>query len=1016
MIREAAGYQMLYQERLSDAAGQGMVFVHKQSGARICVISNEDVQKVFQIAFRTIPEDSTGVAHIVEHAVFCGSEKFPVKDVFAECEKGSVKTFLNAMTYPDKTVYPVASCNDRDFQNLMELYLDSVFHPLLLEKEEIFLQEGWRYELAEQDAPLELNGIVYNEMQGAYTSPEAVLYREAEKVLYEGSSYAHDSGGSCEEIPNLTYEACLEFYRKHYHPSNSYIYLYGDLDYRETLEWLDRTYLCYYSRKETENGLHTVLAEGGLQRIEIPYPAEEDEEQSACLLQILTGSPLDVKTCTALEILAEVLVESSGAPVKQALLDAQVGLSVSGEFHCETLQPSFSIEVQDCLPGKRDVFYEIVKETLTRLVKGGLDKNSLLATINSQEFSLREAEYEHPKGVEYGVLVLNSWLYDDNAAFLWLNRLEIYKELRELVKTDYFEQLIQQRLLNIERGVLAELVPVAGLLEQKQEQAEKNLEDYKAALSEHELTVLIEKNKQLQAYQEEPDLPEHLAKMPCLTLKDINRQGKRLYNQEFSVAGDPLVWHSIPSNGILYFKCHFLLPELSKEELHRLGLLLAVLGGLDTQAYTYGELSVLARMYTGGISFYAETFASKEGPDVYTPVLAAEVRVLEGNLAEGLKLVQEILLHSRFGDLKRLKELVLQTLSQMKNDILYDSGYYARKRAMSYYAVQEQFMEQVNGLSFYEYIRTFSTASEERWEQLAVELQAVLGRILTEGTRIYDLTAEQKGLEEALVQVPVFSGKLKCVYECGEESIGQVSGAGIENSYDSLLQNCKLQEMGLEKNAKAEKVVQTRDSAYTNKDIRGHLYNEAFILPGNLQYTAMCGSFLNAGYPFSGVLDVVKNLLNTDYLYQEIRMKGGAYGYGYRLYTVSGHMVFFSDDDPNLEETYEAYEKASDYLEQLDLSQEELEKYIIGTIGQEDYPLGAKQWGEQSFNAYMNGFDEEKIQREREEIFSVTLEQLRKAGALVRAVTKQGYCCVLGSRKKIREAEARFSVVRKLQV
>lgn len=989
MIREAAGYQMLYQERLSDAAGQGMVFVHKQSGARICVISNEDTQKVFQIAFRTIPEDSTGVAHIVEHAVFCGSEKFPVKDVFAECEKGSVKTFLNAMTYPDKTVYPVASCNDRDFQNLMELYLDSVFHPLLLEKEEIFLQEGWRYALTDVDEPLELNGIVYNEMQGAYASPEAVLYREAEKVLYEGSFYAYDSGGSCEEIPDLTYEACLEFYRKHYHPSNSYIYLYGDMDYRETLEWLNRAYLCHYNYQKPEDGLYTVPAEGGLKRIKIPYPVEEhEEEQSACLLQILTGSPLDVKTCTALEILVEVLVESSGAPVKQALLDARIGMSVSGEFHCETLQPSFSIGIQDCLPGKREVFYEIVKETLTRLVKGGLDKNSLLATINSQEFALREAEYEHPKGVEYGALVLNSWLYDDNAAFLWLNRLEIYKELRELVKTDYFEQLIQQLFLNIKRGVLAELVPVAGLLEQKQEEAEKKLEDYKAALSEQELTVLIEKNKKLQAYQEEPDLPEHLAKMPCLTLNDINRQGKRLYNQEFSVAGEPLVWHNIPSNGILYFKCHFLLPELSKEEMHRLGLLLAVLGGLDTQAYTYGDLSVLARMYTGGISFYAETFASKEGPDVYTPVLAAEVRVLEGNLAEGLKLVQEILLHSRFGDLKRLKELVLQALSQMKNDILYDSSYYARKRAMSYYAVQEQFMEQVNGLSFYEYIRTFSTAGEEQWELLAVELQAVLKRILREGTRIYDLTSEQKGLEEALIQVPVFSGKLKCVHGCGEESIGQVSSADDEKSYDSVSQNCKLQGTG----------------------------SEAFILPGNLQYTAMCGSFLNAGYPFSGVLDVVKNLLNTDYLYQEIRMKGGAYGYGCRLYTVSGHMVFFSDDDPNLEETYEAYEKAADYLEQLELSPEELEKHIIGTIGQEDYPLGAKQWGEQSFNAYMNGFDDEKIQKEREEIFSITLEQLRETGELVRAVTRQGYCCVLGSRKKIGEAEARFSVVRKLQV
>ncbi len=997
MDREIAGYQMLYEEWLSDAAGQGMVLIHKQSGARICVISNEDPQKVFQIAFRTIPEDNTGAAHIVEHGVFCGSQQFPVKDVFAECEKGSLKTFLNAMTYPDKTVYPVASCNDKDFRNLMELYLDSVFHPLLLQKEEIFRQEGWRYELSAEENSLELNGIVYNEMQGAYASPEAVLYREAEKILYEGSSYGFDSGGSCEEIPSLTYEACLEFYKKHYHPSNSYIFLYGNMDYRSILEWLDQVCLSHYSSQKITGQLYTVPAEGGLIRTEIPFPAEEGEEaQNACLLQILTGSPLDVKTCMALEVLAEVLVESSGAPVKQALLDGKVGLSVSGEFHCETLQPSFSIEVQDCLPGKREAFYQIVRETLIRLAKGGLDKTSLLAAINSQEFALREGEYEHPKGVEYGMLLLNSWLYDDNAAFLWLNRLHIYQELRALVKTDYFEQLILQKLLNIDRGVLAELVPAAGLLEQKQKALEQNLKKYYNSLSQRKLAALAEKNHRLLVYQEEPDRPEHLAKMPSLTLEDISRQGKKLYNQEFSAAGERLIWHNIPSNGVLYFKCHFLLPELSREELHLLGLLLAVLGGMDTQSYSYRELSVLARMYTGGISFYVETFASEKGPDVYTPVLAAEVRVLEGNLAKAMELVQEILLHTDFGDQKRLKELVLQTLSQMKNDILCDSGYYARKRAMSYYAVQEQFMEQVNGLSFYEFIRGFSAVEEDQWEELAVQLQAVLLGILTRSTRIYDLTSQQRGLEEALIQVPVFSMELK-----KSGLLDRENNQKDDKAFSTAMNQMQTEEGIIEQKADVHKEP---------------LCNEAFAFPGNLQYTAMCGSFLTAGYPFTGVLDVVKNLLNTDYLYQEIRMKGGAYGYGCRLYTVSGHMMFYSDDDPNLEETYQAYERAADYLEHLSLSREELEKYIIGTIGQEDFPLGARQWGEESFHAYMNGFGEDKIQKEREEIFSVTLEQIRETGALVRAVAGQGYCCVLGSRKKMKEAEKRFSMVKKLQV
>lgn len=974
MNREIPGYQLLYKETLSDVAGTGMIFQHIQSGARICVIQNEDVQKVFQIAFRTVPTDNTGAAHIVEHAVFCGSEKFPVKDVFAECEKGSVKTFLNAITYSDKTVYPVASCNEKDFYNLVDLYLDSVFHPLLLQKEEIFRQEGWRYELEDISAPITLNGIVYNEMQGIYASPDAVLYSESEKTLYAGSSYGFDAGGNCEEIPKLSYEDCLDFYKKHYHPSNSYIYFYGNLDFSELLLWLDREYLCGYERQEPCSDLHTVPVRGGLQKKEIPFSAEEEEAKSAYLLQILTGSPLDVMTCTALDVLAEVLVEASGAPVKQALLEAGIGRSVSGEYNCETLQPSFSIEVQDGESGKSEQFFQVIQETLKHLVQEGLDKNSLLATINSQEFALREAEYENPKGVEYGILMLNSWLYDDRQAFSWLQRLEIYSKLRELVKTDYFECLIAENLLTICRGVLAELIPTEGLLEKRQTALEKKLSDYKKSLSNVQLEELIRANKQLQAYQEQPDSTASLAKMPRLTLADISRQGSPLYNKEIMVSDRKLIWHSIPSNGIIYLKCHFPLPAFTGEELHILGLVITVLGGLHTHTYTYGELSVFARMYTGGLSFYAETFASEKGTEVYTPMLAAEIRVLEGNLARGLDLLEEILLHSKFRDKKRLKELVGQALSQMKNDILCDSGYYARRRALSYYAVQEQFMEQINGLSFYAYLKDLAANFDIRFDNLVIRMEQVLQRILGEKNCIFDLTTEQKGMEEAVSCIPAFVEKLR-----EKENIAVHGEDGID-----------------------------MQKAFTG--------SEAFILPGTIQHTALCGSFASAGYSFSGVLDVVKNLLNTDYLYQEVRMKGGAYGYGCRLYTVSGHMIFFSDDDPNLEETFAVYEHAADYLEQLSLTEEELEKYIIGTIGQEDFPLGARQMGEQSFNGYMNGFGTEKIQKEREEILSATLEQIHQTGTLLRAVTAQGYCCVIGGEKKIKKEGKRFAQIKKLKL
>lgn len=986
-----------------------MVYRHEKTGARICVISCQDVQKTFQIAFPTVPADDTGAAHIVEHAVFCGSQKFPVKDVFAECEKGSVQTFLNAMTYPDRTVYPVASCNETDFRNLIQLYLDSVFHPLFHEREEIFRQEGWRYAYDETDQTLSVNGIVYNEMKGAYGSADAVFCRDAERALFAGTLYGYDSGGLCQHIPELTYEAFCQFHQRYYHPSNCYVYLYGDMEYAPLLEWMDQAYFSQYDAVAPVD-LQEIVAEQtaaaqtdekkGWQHLYLPVPAEEDEDaqnQSAYLLQVKAGSPLDLQTAEALDILSEVIVEASGAPLKKALLQAGIGQSVSSSYDCETLLPSWSIEVQDGKAGQLKAFQQVIRDTVSGLCEKGIERDSLLAAIHMREFSIREGEFDNPPGVEYGLQILNSWIYDETQAFLWLKRLAVCRKLRKLADTGYFEHLLQEVFLQAQEGIWAEMIPVSNLAEQEERQEEERLAAKCAALSKTELEQIRETECRLFQYQMMPDSPESLQSIPRVKLSDLSRDSVRLYNETLTVGGQVCIWHPVATNGIIYWRAHFALPQLDQQQLHLLGAATAMLGGLDTKIYPYERLSTQARLYTGGMSFYIETYADQTDPDWFTPMLVAEMRVLEGNFAKGLDLVESVLFSSCFSKQKRWKELLMQMMTRLKNDIQYDSGYYVRKRALSYFAPQERLLEQVNGISFYETIRAWAAAPETEQKTVAKEMAGVLNKVLQADACLFDMTASEQGRTEAMKGMESFLSALSAA--------------------DPGLNAYRIENGSFQWNANAVKSFTTANGMEGSGEsaVQAQAPNEAFVLSVGGFHTAFGGNFKKAGFPYTGVLDVVKTILNTEYLYQTVRLKGGAYGYGIRLYTISGSLLFYSDDDPNCEETFAAYEQAAAYIAGLDLSKQELEPYLIGTIGIEDLPLSARQVGEQSFQAYMNGFGEADYRRERDEIFDATIEQIRETGGLLAAVAKEGCRCCCGTKKKLEQTKGLFTSIRKIR-
>lgn len=660
-IHDLAEYEILDEHRVEDVQSDGFILRHKKSGARIAILSNNDDNKVFYIGFRTPPEDETGVPHIIEHTTLCGSKKFPVKDPFIELAKGSLNTFLNAMTYPDKTVYPVASCNDQDFKNLMDVYLDAVFNPNITKYEEIFKQEGWHYELTGKDDELKINGVVYNEMKGAYSSPDEVLSSQIYRSLFPDNTYSKDSGGNPEYIPKLTYEAYLDFYHKYYHPSNSYIYLYGDMDVVERLEWLDKEYLSLYDYKKVNSEINKQPAFDEIKNVEAQYSITMDDSQenkTYLSYNRVVGDTLDEMLYQAFDVLDYALVSSPGAPVKQALIDAGIGDDVYGSYDAGILQPVFSFVAKNANASQADEFESIIENTLKEVVKTGINKEALLAGINSSEFKFREADFgQFPKGLLFGLNCLDSWLFDDMKPFIHLECLGTFAKLRKAVDTDYFEKLIQEYLLDNTHGSSVTVKPKRGLGNEREEALAKELSDYKASLSDEEIKKLIEDTEHLKKYQEEPSSDEDLRKLPMLTRADMKKNAMPFSNIEDELLDVKVVRHDIESNGIDYISFLFDAGDFAQSELGYLGFFTNALGLVSTEKYSYTDLANATNIYTGGISTGTASHPNIKDRNNFVFKFEVKLKVLEKNLDKALELMEQMLLTSDFTDTKRLGEL-----------------------------------------------------------------------------------------------------------------------------------------------------------------------------------------------------------------------------------------------------------------------------------------------------------------------------------------------------------------------
>ncbi len=965
-VEDVKAYELLERRTIADLNSESYLLKHKKTGARVALLSNADVNKVFYISFRTPPADSTGVAHIIEHTVLCGSEKYPIKDPFVELAKGSLNTFLNAITYPDKTIYPVASCNDKDFQNLCDVYMDAVLHPNIYKNDLIFSQEGWHYELEAQDGELTMNGVVYSEMKGAYSAPDQVLSREVLNSLFPDTTYGVESGGDPDVIPQLTYEQYLDFHRTYYHPSNSYIYLYGNMDMAEKLIWLDEEYLSKYDYLKVDSALklQKPFADGKLREVVKSYPITDGEsENNATYLtyNCVAGTSLDRRLYLAMQVLDYALSGAPGSPLEKALIDKGIGQQVYSYFDNSVYQPYYSLTAKNANEEQKEEFLATIREVLTNAVENGIDEKALRAAVNRFEFRYREADFgPYPKGLMYGLQMLDSWLYDDMKPFIHVEANETFAFLRGQIGTDYYTELVRKYLLESEHASFVELKPEKGLTARKDRSLADKLAAYRDSLTKEEKQEIIAHTKALREFQDSADRPEDLAKIPLLEREDIGTKAEELVNEVRGADDTKILYHNVFTNGIGYVRFVFDMSRLPAELYPYAGLLKCVLGYIDTGHYSFNDLNNEININTGGFYSAINTYVNDRNVDEFKVTFELSVKALYDKLPDAFALMKELMLYSKLDDTERLKKIIDEARSRMQADMMGAGHVFALYRAMSYFSQTAMVKEMVSGLEFNRLLEKLSDHFEENAAELTEKLILTAKSLFRPENLMLDYTAQEEGY-------PAVPNLL----------------AGVRQE---LFTEPVKQELF---------------------DVKPVKKNEGFFTAGKIQYVCRAGNYRRAGLPYTGAQRVLKTIMGYDYLWMNIRVKGGAYGCMSGM-ARTGDSFFVSYRDPNLAKTVEVYKGAVDYLKGFAADEREMTKYIIGTIAEMDTPLTPSAKGARSMSAYLSNIGYEDIQKERDEVLHVTKEDIRALADYVKAMLDDECICVVGNEEEIRKNEELF--------
>lgn len=960
------GFKVLEQRYVEEIKSNAYIMEHEKSGARLFYLANDDDNKVFSISFRTPPADDTGVAHILEHSSLCGSRKYHLKEPFVDLVKGSLNTFLNAMTYPDKTVYPIASRNDKDFHNLMDVYLDAVFYPLIYENKYTLRQEGWHYNIDSLDGELSYNGVVYNEMKGVYSSPDAYLENEALKALFPDTCYRFESGGYPDAIPQLTQEAFLNFHKTYYSPENSFIYLYGDMDIDETLAYLDDEYLSSFTR--TGNVHSEVEEQAALERtaeVEATYPVDAGEDCTAKTyheLSIVTGKATDIETAMALRMLEGVLLESESSPLRRALMDAGVGQNISGSFTASMLQPVLSIRVSGSEKEQRDKFISVIYKTLQDLTINGIDKRLLEATLNSAEFKLRESDFgAYPKGLIIGLGVMDNWLYGGNPID-GLSYNQYIAHLRKGIEGRYFESLIENYLLDNTHKVIVTLVPQPGKEEAEQEAAAAKMQELKAGMTTEQLQTYIDECAELHRLQATPDSEEARASIPLLKRSDIRQETEHIAKEVESVGENKLLYIPANTNKIAYASFYFDITNIPAADLPLCYLLTDIMGKFDTERYSYQELATNAIMYTGGVAFNVRAISEAENANAYHIYFSAKGKALVEKLPQLFDLLQAIALESKLDDVKRFQELVSELKTDWDNNFFTRGQTVAISRLYSYCADGARVNEQ-DEFSYYQFLKQLVENFDAQAPQLLQKLQAMLQRFYQKSAFVLSYSCDREDREYVKTQCLDFIAKLPEADTKGEPEVLPVC-----------------------------------------------ITNEAITTAGKVQYVAAGGNYAKFGHKYVGAMAVLETILRYEYLWTKIRIQGGAYGATAR-FELNGLGVFASYRDPQLEKSLQAYKELAAWLKNVEFPERELNKYVIGTISGMDTPLTNTMRIDKASTQYLKQVSDELRQRIRNEVINVTNEDLQKLGKVVEDMLSDGLICVVGGKQPIEANKELFTEI-----
>lgn len=960
------GFRLQRKEWIDEIANEAFTFTHEATGASLILLKSDDDNKVFMASFRTPPGNHTGVAHILEHSVLNGSESYPVKEPFSELLKGSLNTFLNAMTYPDRTVYPVASRNLQDFTNLTNVYLDAIFRPKLTAT--TFKQEGWHYELESVEAPLTYSGVVYNEMLGAYSDPEQLFSDKLDRLLFPDNVYGQASGGDPEFIPDLTFEEFRAFYDTCYHPSNCLFVLYGDLEIEPQLKQI-QAYLQDVGHGEPPP---PVMPQRRFepQQHTTSYPITSDasvDGKTYAAHAILVGRSTAAEEHMAMGILARILSGTPASPLFKALVDSRLGEDVFfAGYEGDILDTYYSIGLKGTDAERVPEMVTVIETTLQKLADDGIDPKMIESAVNSIEFDLREANFGgYPKGLVYGLMLVTPWLYDaDPFTHLYYRKaLEAIK--RKIAAGRYFEDMIADLLLRNPHSVTLTMTPDPELEPQRLEALGAKLASHKASLAPAEVELLVEETGALLAAQMEPDSPEALATIPKLPLSCVGRQEEVLSFELIDDGAAKLSFAEQPTNGITYLQLSFDVAGLPQRLLPYLPIFSRILLQAGTTKRDYVELTQDIGIHTGGIS--CSYSAGLRRPDRETVLSRVSVggKALTSKLPEFSQLVAEITGDCDLSNLERIKELVTIARSKMQAQIIPGGHRFAALRLSAYHSQIGHYREVTSGLTQYDFLVQLEKDLASSPDEVLADLQSICRHIFSRQGMHIHVTGGRDELAAAQAAMPAMLDVLSDTHFEPEVY-----------TFDPLPQN------------------------------------EGLIIPSKIQYVGKGANLYDAGYQYHGSFEVLDLLLSRDYLWNTVRVQGNAYGAFVSFAVLSGNFCCLSYRDPKMSETLEAYDRMGDYIAGLDLSQADFERFVIGTMGGLDSPRTPDAKGSIAFHNYLGNVTASELQLRREQVLDCTLQQIKDHVDVLRGFAANGTVCVVGSEEVLLHERDCFDVVR----